>query len=55
MGGDKDLLVRDGLLEEEMYEQMILFKKQLTAIKKILEVSNEKSITDDSNTDVNRM
>tara|TARA_Y100000310_G_scaffold101112_1_gene99010 strand:- start:547 stop:720 length:174 start_codon:yes stop_codon:yes gene_type:complete len=55
MGGNKDLLIQDGFFEEEMYEQMILLKKQVTAIKKILEVSNEKSITDDSNTDVNRM
>ena len=55
MGGDKDLLIRDGILEEEMYEQMIRLKKQMKAIKKILEVSNEKSATDDSNNDVNRM
>lgn len=55
MGGDKDLLIQDGLLEEEMYNQMILMRKQMKAIKKILEVSNEKSITDDSNNDVNRM
>ena len=55
MGGDKDLLIQDGFFEEEMYEQMIRLKKQVTAIKKILEVNNEKSVTDDSNTDVNRM
>jgi len=55
MGGDRDLLILDGLLEEEMYDQMILMRKQMKAIKKILEVSNEKSITDDSNNDVNRM
>ena len=55
MGGDKDLLILDGLLEEEMYEQMILMRKQMKAIKKILEVNDEKIITDDSNTDVNRV
>ena len=55
MGGDRDLLILDGLLEEEMYEQMILMRKQMKAIKKILEVSNEKGITDDSNNDVNRV
>ena len=55
MGGDKDLLIQDGLLEEEMYEQIFRLRKQMTAIKKILEVSNEKIVTDDSNTDVNRM
>ena len=55
MGGGKDLLIQDGLLEEEMYDQMILMKKQMKAIKKILEVSDEKNVTDDSNTDVNRM
>ena len=53
MGGDRDLLILDGLLEEEMYEQMILMRKQMKAIKNILEVSNEKSITDDSSTGVN--
>ena len=55
MDGDKDLLILDGLLEEEMYEQMTLMRKQMKAIKKILEVSNEKGITDDSNNDVNRV
>ena len=55
MGGDKDLLILDGLLEEEMYEQMILMRKQMKAIKKILEVNDEKIITDDSNNDVNRV
>jgi len=55
MGGDKDLLIQDGLLEEEMYEQIFRLRKQMTAIKKILEVNNEKIVTDDSNTDVNRM
>ena len=55
MGGDRDLLILDGLLEEEMYEQMTLMRKQMKAIKKILEVSNEKGITDDSNNDVNRV
>ena len=55
MGGDKDLLIQDGLLEEEMYEQMILLRKQMKAIKKILEVSNEKSVTDDSNDGINRV
>ena len=55
MGGGKDLLIQDGLLEEEMYDQMILMKKQMKAIKKILEVSDEKNVTDDSNADVNRM
>ena len=55
MGGDRDLLVQDGLLEEEMYEQIFRLRKQITAIKKILEVNNEKSVTDDSNNDVNRM
>ena len=55
MGGGKDLLIQDGLLEEEMYDQMILMKKQMKAIKKILEVSDEKNVTDDSNNDVNRM
>ena len=55
MGGGKDLLIQDGLLEEEMYDQMILMKKQMKAIKKILEVSDEKNVTDDSNDDVNRV
>ena len=55
MGGKKDLLIQDGLLEEEMYDQMILMRKQMKAIKKILEVSDEKNVTDDSNADVNRM
>ena len=55
MGGKRDLLIQDGLLEEEMYEQIFRLRKQMKAIKKILEVSNEKSITDDSNTDVNRV
>ena len=55
MGGDRDLLIQDGFLEEEMYEQIIRLRKQVKAIKKILEVSNEKSITDDSNNDVNGM
>ena len=55
MGGKKDLLIQDGLLEEEMYEQMIILRKQMKAIKQILEVSNEKSVTDDSNNDVNRV
>ena len=55
MGGDRDLLIQDGFLEEEMYEQIFRLRKQITAIKKILEVSNEKSITDDSNNDVNGM
>jgi len=55
MGGDKDLLVQDGLLEEEMYEQIFRLRKQITAIKKILEVSNEKGVTDDSTNDVDRM
>ena len=55
MGGDKDLLIQDGLLEEEMYEQIFRLRKQMIAIKKILEVNNEKIVTDDSNTDVNRM
>ena len=55
MEGDKDLLVQDGLLEQEMYEQVFRLRKQITAIKKILEVSNENSATDDSSNDVNRM
>ena len=55
MGGDKDLLIQDGFRDDEMYDQMILMRKQMKAIKKILEVSNEKSVTDDSNNDVNRM
>ena len=55
MGGDKDLLILDGLSEEEMYEQMFRLRRQMKAIKKILEVNDEKNITDDSNTDVNRM
>ena len=55
MGGDRDLLILDGLLEEEMYEQMILMRKQMKAIKKILEVNDEKNISDDSNTGVNRV
>ena len=55
MGGDKDLLILDGLLEEEMYDQMILMRKQMKAIKKILEVSDEKNVTDDSSTSANRM
>ena len=55
MDGNKDLLIQDGLLEEEMYEQIFRLRKQMKAIRQILEVSNEKSITDDSNTDVDRM
>ena len=55
MDGNKDLLIQDGLLEEEMYEQIFQLRKQMKAIKKILEVSNEKSVTDDSNNDVNRV
>ena len=55
MGGKRDLLIQDGLLEEEMYEQIFRLRKQMKAIKKILEVSNEKSVTDDSNNDVNRV
>ena len=55
MGRNKDLLIQDGLLEEEMYEQIFRLRKQMKAIKKILEVSNEKSVTDDSNNDVNRV
>ncbi len=55
MGGDKDLLVQDGFLEEEMYEQIFRLRRQMKAIKKILEVNNEKSVTDDSNNDVSRM
>ena len=39
MGGDKDLFIQDVLLEEEMFEKMILLRKQMKAIKKILEVS----------------
>ena len=55
MGGDKDLLIPDGLPQEEMYEQIFRLRRQMKAIKKILEVSDEKNVTDDSNTDVNRM
>ena len=55
MDGNKDLLIQDGLLEEEMYEQIFRLRKQITAIKQILEVNNEKGVTDDSNTDVNRL
>ena len=55
MGGDKDLLILDGLPQEEMYEQIFRLRKQITAIKQILEVNNEKGVTDDSNTDVNRL
>ena len=55
MGGKRDLLIQDGLLEEEMYEQIFQLRKQMKAIKKILEVSDEKNVTDDSNDDVNRV
>ena len=55
MGGDKDLLVQDGLLEQEMYEQVFRLRKQITAIKKILEPSNEKGFNNDSTIDVDRM
>ena len=55
MAGNKDLLIQDGLLEKEMYEQIFLLRRSMKAIEKIiLEVNNEKNITDDSNT-VNRM
>ena len=55
MGGDKDLLIQDGFRDDEMYEQIFLLRKQMKAIKKILEVNDEKIITDDSNNDVNRV
>ena len=46
----KDLLIKDlrsdgntpSHLEKEMFEQIMLLKKQMNAIKQILEVSNEK-------------
>lgn len=55
MNGKKDLLIQDGILEEEMYKQMIIMRKQITAIKQILEVCNEKNIADDSNNGADRM
>ena len=55
MGGDRDLLVQDGFREDEMYEQIFRLRKQMKAIKKILEVSNEKVVTDDSNNNTNRV
>ena len=50
MNKNKDLFIRglasDGNipshLEKEMFEQMTVLKKQMNAIKQILEVSNEK-------------
>ena len=55
MGGDKDLLVQDGFLDDEAYEQIFRLRRQMKAIKKILEVNDEKNVTDDSNTSNNRM
>ena len=42
-------------LEQEMYEQLTIFKKQITAIKQILEECNEKKHTDDSSNNANRV
>ena len=48
MKADKDLLLRKPLvlsptrLEQEMYQQITMLNKQVTAIKQILEGCNEK-------------
>ena len=55
MGGDKDLLIQDGFHEDEMYEQIFRLRRQMKTIRKILEVNNEKVVTDDSNNNVNRV
>jgi hypothetical protein len=55
VGGDRDLLIQDGFRQDEMYEQIFRLRRQMKAIKKILEVSDEKNVTDDSNTSNNRM
>ena len=69
MGGDKDLIIQNygggvsssplvsplNKFEEQMYNEMTMFRKQIKQIKKILEVCNEKSTTDDSNTGANRL
>ena len=56
MDGRKDLFVQPlSSFEDMMYEEMQKDKLKLKQLKKILEVSNEKNTTDDSNIDVNRV
>ena len=54
MSGRKDLFVQPlSPFEDMMYKEMQ--KDKLKQLKQILEVSNEKNTTDDSNIDVNRV